>query len=108
MHVMGRTGTLALTEQSRLCSDVFFAIGEDDEVEVEEEVEWDEPMVSVRDLDWKRDGSLGYFIVLDEDSLGEEDGSIEDFWGFWWMGGRVVIYSRSRSGLGGVSMHRVR
>jgi hypothetical protein len=73
MHVMGRTGTLALTGQSRRCSDdVVFALGEDDEGEVEEEVEWDEPMVSVRDLDWKRDGSLGYFIVLDEDR-GEED-----------------------------------
>jgi hypothetical protein len=64
MHVMGRIGTLALTGQSRRCSDdVVFAVGEDDEGEVEEEVEWDEPMVSVRDLDWKRDGSLGYFIV---------------------------------------------
>ena len=62
---MGRTGTLALTGQSRRCSDddVVFALGEDDEGEVEEEVEWDEPMVSVRDLDWKRDGSLGFTIM---------------------------------------------
>jgi len=74
MHVMGRTGTRAWTGQS--CLDFDFAFdfdfefefGEDeDDVEVEDEVEWDdddaEPMVSVLDLDWKRVGSLGYFIV---------------------------------------------
>jgi hypothetical protein len=40
-------------------------------------------MVSVRDLDWKRDGSLGYFIVFGRGLIEEEDGSIEEFLRFW-------------------------
>jgi len=49
-------------------------------------VECEEPMVSVRDLDWKRDGSLGYFIVFGR-GLIEENESIEEFFAVLVRGG---------------------
>jgi hypothetical protein len=66
-------------------------------------------MVSVRDLDWKKDGSLGYFIVFWTRIEVRRMGSIEEFFcGLGVKGGRVDFIRVSVPGLGGVEMHRAR